>query len=1056
MNLIERIIEGSIKNRLMVLLTTLVLVVIGIRSMLTIPVDAIPDLSDVQVIVIADYPGQAPQVVEDQVIYPLTTALLSVPYVKDVRGYSFFDFGMVYLIFEDGTDLYWARSRVLEYLNQAAERLPSGVTPRLGPDATGLGWIYEYTLQSNNHDLSELRSLQDWYLRYELQTVPGVAEVASIGGFVKQYQVAVDPDRLAALGIPLQKVRMALQGSNADVGGRVIEMGETEYMIRSMGYLRGENNDAIINQIEKIALGVAPGGKPILLKQVADVSVGPELRRGIAEWNGQGEVVGGIVVIRFGENALAVIKRVEEKLSSLRAGLPHGVKIIPAYDRSALILRAIDTLRQKLLEEMLVVALVTIVFLLHFRSALVALFTLPAGVLISFIAMNALGINANIMSLGGIAIAIGVMVDASVVMVENAHKHMERDRGDKTHTEIIIAAAKGVGPALFFSLAIITVSFLPVFSLQAQEGRLFSPLAYTKTFAMAASAILAITIIPVLMVLFVRGKVMSESKNPLSRFFIGTYNPVLSFVLKRPLLVIGISLLLLALTILPFKKLGSEFMPPLNEGDLLYMPTTPPGISSAKAGEILQQTDRIIKSFPEVHHVFGKIGRAQTATDPAPLSMVETTIMLEQDHSKWRPGVSIDSLISELDAAIQIPGLTNAWTMPIRTRIDMLSTGIKTPVGIKIMGDNIDSLDRVGADIEAAVQPLPGVASVYAERIGGAKYVNIDIDRDKIARHGLVIEDVQEVIMSSLDGMNVTWTVEGQARYPVNIRYLRERRDDLPDIRRIRVPTMEGYTVPLSELADVRVVDGPDMIKTENARKTLWVYVDTRQSDIGGFVARLQKAVQAEVKLPIGYSLVWSGQFEYMQRAAERLKIVVPITLLLIFFLLYLHFGNITESLVVMLSLPFAIIGGVWLMYLLSFNLSVAVAVGYIALLGLAAETGVVMLVYLDEAYHRYILEGRMKYASDLRAAVMEGAVDRVRPKLMTVSTTLVGLLPIMFGVETGSEVMKRIAAPMVGGLVSSTALTLIILPVVYYAIKLRTVQADPPKPDSAGISSEN
>ncbi|TKJ40682.1 CusA/CzcA family heavy metal efflux RND transporter [candidate division LCP-89 bacterium B3_LCP] len=1049
MNLIERIIEGSIRNRLMVILVTLVVVVIGIRSMLTIPVDAIPDLSDVQVIVIADYPGQSPQVVEDQVIYPLTTALLAVPYVKDVRGYSFFNFGMVYLIFEDGTDLYWARSRVLEYLNQAAGRLPSGVTPRLGPDATGLGWIYEYALQSDKHNLADLRSLQDWYLRYELQTVPGVAEVASVGGFVKQYQVSVDPDRLASLGIPLQQVKMALSRSNDDVGGRLLEMGETEYFVRGLGYFRGHTNDEIVQQIEKIALGISPGGHPIQLKQVADVSVGPELRRGIAEWNGEGEVVGGIVVIRSGENALAVIERVKEKLEDLKAGLPEGVKIVPAYDRSGLIMRAIDTLREKLLEEMLVVALITIVFLLHFRSALVAFFTIPAGVLISFIAMKALNINANIMSLGGIAIAIGVMVDASVVMVENAHKHIERDSGKKPHIEIIAEAARGVGPALFFSLLIITVSFFPVFSLQAQEGRLFSPLAYTKTFAMAASAFLAITIIPVLMVLFIRGKIPNEKKNPLSRFFIGIYKPVIKFVLRRPLIVIGASLVILAVTILPYKQLGSEFMPPLNEGDLLYMPTTPPGISPAKAGELLQQTDRIIKSFPEVHHVFGKIGRAETATDPAPLSMIETTIMLKQDQSKWRAGVTIDSLIQELDAAIQIPGLTNAWTMPIRTRIDMLSTGIKTPVGIKIMGDDLDSLARIGEEIEAVVGGIPDVTSVYAERVVGGKYIDIDINRDLIARHGLTVGDVQDVIKSALGGMNVTWTVEGQARYPVNVRYPRERRDSLADIHRVRVPTPGGYTVPLSELAAIDIVDGPPVIKTENARKTLWVYVDTRDSDIGGFVFRLQKEVQAEVKLPTGYSLVWSGQFEYMQRAAQRLRVVVPITLLIIFFLLYLHFRNITESLVVMLSLPFALIGGVWLMYLLDFNMSVAVAVGYIALLGLAAETGVVMLVYLDEAYRRYIKEGRMKYISNLRSAIMEGAVDRVRPKLMTVATTLIGLLPIMFGAGAGSQVMKRIAAPMVGGLVSSTVLTLVILPAIYYFIKLRTVEPDPPKIDS-------
>lgn len=1044
MNIIERIIDGSIRNRLIVLLLTLVVVVMGIQSMLTIPVDAIPDLSDVQVIVIADFPGQSPQVVEDQVIYPLTTALLAVPFVKDVRGYSFFNFGMVYLIFEDGTDLYWARSRVLEYLNQAADRLPAGVVPRLGPDATGLGWVYEYTLQSDNHNLAELRSLQDWYLRYELQTVPGVAEVASVGGFVKQYQVTVDPDKLASLGIPIQKVKMALKASNNDVGGRLLEMAETEYFVRGLGYLRGDNDYEIIEQIEKISLGLEPGGKPILMKQVANVAVGPEMRRGIVEWNGEGEVVGGVVIIRFGENALAVIDRVKEKIKSLQTGLPEGVKIVSAYDRSALIHRAIDTLKEKLLEEMAVVALIAIVFLLHFPSTLVAIITLPIGVLGSFIIMKMMGINANIMSLGGIAIAIGVMVDASVVMVENAHKHLERDRGKKNHLEIISAAAREVGPALFFSLLIITVSFLPVFSLQAQEGRLFSPLAYTKTFAMGASALLAITIIPVLMFFFIRGKILPESKNPLSRFFIFLYRPLIRLVLRFPILVVMISLLVIAVTIIPFRKLGSEFMPPLNEGDLLYMPTTPPGISPAKAGELLQQTDRIIKTFPEVHHVFGKIGRVESATDPAPMSMIETTIMLEQDKSKWREGLTIDSLIREMDAAIQIPGLTNAWTMPIRTRIDMLSTGIKTPVGIKIMGDNLDTLARVGEEIEAIVSGIPGVTSAYAERAVGGKYIDIDIDRDLIARHGLSVMDVQSVIMSALGGMNVTWTVEGQARYPVNVRYPRERRDDLSDIRRVRVPTMTGYTVPLEQLADIRIIDGPPMIKTENARKTVWIYVDTRESDIGGFVARLQEVVNREIHLPAGYSIVWSGQFEYMERAAKRLKIVIPITLLIIFFLLYVHFGNITESLVVMLTLPFALVGGVWLMFFLGFNTSVAVAVGFIALLGLAAETGVVMLVYLDEAYNRYRREDRMRYASDLRSAVAEGGAERVRPKLMTVGTTLIGLLPIMFGSATGSEVMKRIAAPMVGGLVSATVLTLLIIPAVYYLVKRHTVSSDP------------
>ena len=1042
MNLIEKIIDGSIKNRLLVILMTLAVVGLGVHALVTIPVDAIPDLSDVQVIVIADYPGQSPQVVEDQVVYPLTTAMLSVPFVKDVRGYSFFNYGMVYLLFEDGTDLYWARSRVLEYLNQAAGRMPQGVTPRLGPDATGLGWVYQYSLQSDKHNLAELRSIQDWYLRYELQTVKGVAEVASIGGFVKQYQVVVDPDKLAAFNIPLKHVKMALKASNNDVGGRLIEMAETEYFIRGLGYLKG-NDKEIIKQIESISLGVGEGGRSILLKQVADVRIGPELRRGIADWNGEGEVVGGIAIIRFGENALATIDRVKAKLEELKAGLPEGVKIVTAYDRSDLIHRAIDTLKEKLTEEIIVVALIIIIFLLHFPSALVALFTLPAGVLISFLIMSRMGINANIMSLGGIAIAIGVMVDASIVMVENAHKHLERDQKDKPHAQIISEAAREVGPALFFSLLIITVSFFPVFSLQAQEGRLFSPLAYTKTFAMAASAILAITIVPVLMVLFIKGKIIHESKHPLSRFFIGAYRPIINLVLQYPLLVIIVSILLLIITIFPWSKIGSEFMPPLNEGDLLYMPTTPPGISPQKAGELLQQTDKIIASFPEVKSVFGKIGRANTPTDPAPLSMIETTIILEKDRNKWRKGVDMDSLIRELDSAIRFPGLTNAWTMPIKTRIDMLSTGIKTPVGIKIMGADLDTLAELGQQIEAALAGQPKVTSVYAERIVGGKYIDIDIDRLKIARFGLTIDDVQDVIMSALGGMNVTYTVEGQARYPVNVRYPSERRDDLSDIKRVRVPLPKGGNVPLVQLASIAVKDGPPMIKSENARKTVWVYVDTRDSDIGGFVKDLKQVVGKEINLPPGYSMVWSGQYEYMERANKRLRMIVPLTILIIFFLLFLHFHNVSESLIVMLSLPFALIGGVWLMYFLNFNLSVAAAVGYIALLGLAAETGVVMLVYLDTSYNRFKAEGHMNYASDLKDAVMEGAADRVRPKLMTVSTTLIGLFPIMIGTGTGSEVMKRIAAPMVGGLITSAILTLVILPAVYYLYKRRNVAAD-------------
>ena len=960
MNILEKTIEGSIKHRLLVVILTAAVVGMGVHALFTLPVDAIPDLSDVQVIIMADFPGQSPQVVEDQVIYPLTSAMLSVPFVKDVRGYSFFNFGMVYLIFEDGTDIYWARSRVLEYLNQAAQRMPEGVTPRLGPDATGLGWIYQYTLQSQNHDLSELRSIQDWYLKYELQTVPGVAEVASIGGFVKQYQVVVDPDKLASFGISLNHVKMALKASNNDVGGRLVEMAETEFFVRGLGYLKGKNDREIISQIEAIALGKSAKGLPILMKQVADVRTGPELRRGIVEWNGEGEVAGGIVVMRYGENALAVIEGVKEKLADIQTGLPDGVEIVTAYDRSGLIHRAIDTLKEKLIEEIIVVALIILIFLLHFPSAFVALFTLPAGVLISLLIMKILGINANIMSLGGIAIAIGVMVDASVVMVENAHKHLEHGSNSQNRIELITAAAKEVGPALFFSLIIITISFMPVFSLQSQEGRLFSPLAFTKTFAMAASAVLAITIVPVLMVFFIRGKIISEAKHPVSRFLISIYRPVIDIALRFPASVILISLLILALTFFPWSKLGSEFMPPLNEGDLLYMPTTPPGISPAKAGELLQQTDKIIVQFPEVESVFGKIGRAETATDPAPLSMIETTIILKKDKREWREGVTLDSLIREMDAAIQFPGLTNSWTMPIKTRIDMLSTGIKTPIGIKILGSDLNILSEIGQQIEAAVITQPGVVSAYSERITGGRYIDIEIDRYEIARYGLTVAEVEDVIMSALGGMNVTYILDGQARYPVNVRYPAEKRDDLNDIRRIRIPLDGGGTIPLVQVADIRIDDGPPMIKTENARKTVWVYVDTRESDIGGLVQRLKKSLANEITLPAGYSIVWSGQFEYMERASKRLRLITPLTLLIIFLLLFIHFGNVKESLIVMLSMPFAMVGGVWLMYLLGFNMSVAVAVGFIALMGLAAETGVVMLVYLNVSFKRFSLDGKM------------------------------------------------------------------------------------------------
>ncbi|MDX9788734.1 MAG: efflux RND transporter permease subunit [Desulfobacterales bacterium] len=1171
--MIDKIIEWSIKNKFLVILATVFLTLGGILAIVHTPLDAIPDLSDVQVIIYTEYPGQAPQVVEDQVTYPLTTAMLSVPFSKVVRGYSFFGYSFVYIIFEDGTDMYWARSRVLEYLNFVAGRLPAGVTPSLGPDATGVGWVYEYVLQdtSGTHDLQRLRSIQDWYLRYELTAVPGVSEVASIGGFVKQYQVEVDPDRLQAYDIPIQKVRMAIQRSNRDVGGKLIEMGETEFMVRGIGYIKS------LEDLEQIAVGVDRMGTPILLKNIANVQIGPELRRGILEWNGEGETVGGIVVMRFGENALEVIRKVKEKLKSLEKGLPAGVQIVDGYDRSGLIERAVETLTQKLVEEMIVVALICMIFLLHFRSAFVAIFTLPIGIFMSLLVMRWIGINANIMSLGGIAIAIGVMVDASVVMVENAHKHLERDQGKKPHAEIMLAAAKEVGPALFYSLLIITVSFLPVFSLQEQSGRLFKPLAFTKTFAMAASSILAITLVPVLMTLFIREdtfsletspqrrrrisiaalagpvvlviaaailgafidwqppewalvaalgvsafaaaclirqRILPEARNPISRFFIRLYLPLIKWVLKRRKTTVAIALGVLAATWFPMANLGSEFMPPLNEGDLLYMPTTLPGISITKAKELLQQTDKIIQSFPEVHHTLGKIGRAESATDPAPLSMIETTIMLRQEVEyeklpvkrffsgwpgwlkkpltwvlpeerngkvigKWRKKkidrffsswpallkkplawiwpearyITTEELIDDLNAAIQFPGLTNAWTMPIKTRIDMLSTGIKTPVGIKLMGPNLEKLSELGARIEAVARGIPGTLSAYSERVTGGNYLDFTIRRDQIARYGLTVGDVQDVIMTAIGGMNITMTVEGLERYPVNLRYNRELRDDIEQLKRVLVPAPTGAQIPLIQLADVAIRKGAAGIKSENARQSAWVYVDIKGVDVGSYVKRAKAVVDREIQLPTGYSMVWSGQYEYMEKARKTLNIIVPVTLVVIFILLYIHFQNITEAALVMASLPFALVGGVWLLYLLGYNLSVAVTVGFIALAGLAAETGVVMLVYLDEAFDRRKREGRMQTTADLAASVIDGAVERVRPKLMTVSTTLIGLLPVMIGTETGSEVMKRIAAPMVGGLISSTVLTLVIIPVVYDMWKRRGLVRTPRPNERKGNS---
>ncbi len=1031
--MLRRIIAASARNPLLVGLATVGLILWGGYATVNMPLDAIPDLSDVQVIVFTEFPGQAPQVVEDQVTYPLTTAMLAVPFAKIVRGYSFFGFSFVYVIFEDGTDLYWARSRVLEYLNFVSGRLPPGITPTLGPDATGVGWVYQYALvdRTGERDLADLRSIQDWYLRYELQTVPGVSEVASLGGFVRQYQVEADPNALSAYGIPLSQVHRAIQRGNNDVGGRLIEMAETEFMVRGRGYVES------VEDLEQIAIGTDGRGTPVLIRDVAHVHMGPELRRGLTDLNGEGEVASGIVVMRFGENALDVIRNVKAKLETLKAGLPEGVEIVEVYDRSTLIERAVDNLQEKLLEEVAIVALVCVLFLVHLRSAFVAILTLPLGILVSFIVMYHQGLNANIMSLGGIAIAIGAMVDAAVVMVENAHKHLERDEGKKPRTEILIDAATEVGPSLFFSLLIITVSFLPVFSLQAQEGRLFSPLAFTKTYAMAGAAFLAITIVPLLMVWFIRGRIVPEHRNPLNRFLLWLYAPVIRFVLRRKLVVLAGALAVLIVTLVPLRQLGSEFMPPLNEGDLLYMPTTLPGISITKAREILQQTDRMIRQFPEVHHVFGKIGRAETATDPAPLSMIETTITLKPPE-EWRPGMTVQKLIDELDQAVRLPGVTNAWTMPIKTRIDMLSTGIKTPVGIKVAGPDLEVLEKLGAEIEAILRSEPGTLSVYAERVVGGNYLDYDIDRREIARYGLSVSDVQDVIQSAIGGRNVTFTVEGLERYPVNLRYSRELRDNLSMLRRVLVPTPTGAQIPLHQLADIQIRKGPPSIKSENARLNAWIYVDLAGVDVGTWVNRAKKTLASELSMPAGYSLVWSGQYEYMERAAERLRIVVPITLGIIFLLLYLNFRRLSDTLIVMLTLPFGLVGGVWLLWALDYDLSVAVGVGFIALAGVSAELGVILLVFLEEAVSRFEREDRLRSRKDLLAAVREGAGLRVRPIMMTVTSTIVGLLPIMWGSGTGSETMRRIAAPMVGGLVSATVLTLVVIPVLFALVRSR------------------
>ncbi len=1024
--MLDRIIEKSIKNKFLVVLAMFFLGAWGIWAMLRIPLDAIPDLSDVQVIVFTEYPGQGPRIVEDQVTYPLTTAMLAVPKAKVVRGFSFFGLSFVYIIFEDGTDIYWARSRVLEYLNYVSKRLPAGVTPTLGPDATGVGWVYEYALvdRTGKYDLAQLRSIQDWFLRYELTAVDGVSEVASIGGYVKQYQVVVHPNRLAAYGIPIQKIRMAIQRSNNDVGGRLVEMAETEFMVRGLGYIK------TIEDLKNVPLS-SDRGTPVYLRDVAEVRLGPELRRGIADLNGEGDVAGGVIVMRFGENALKTIRNVKTRIESLKAGLPEGVEIVPVYDRSGLIERSIATLKEKLLEESAVVALVCVIFLLHFRSAFVAILTLPLAVLMSFIVMYYQGLNANIMSLGGIAIAIGAMVDAAIIMIENMHKHMEHDGGKRDHWDLVVEASKEVGPTLFYSLLVITVSFLPVFTLEAQEGRLFKPLAFTKTYSMAAAAILSVTIVPVWMGFFIRGKILPEERNPLNRFLIRLYHPVLDWALKYKKTVIVGSLVLMAVTLWPAAKIGSEFMPPLYEGDLLYMPTTFPGISVTKAKELLQQTDRIIRTFPEVHHVFGKIGRAETATDPAPLTMIETTITLKPEE-EWRPGMTHEKLVEELDAAIRFPGLTNAWTMPIKTRIDMLATGIKTPVGVKIMGDDLDTLVRLGEQVESAVSRVPGTLSAFAERITGGNYFDYVIRRREAARYGLTVSDVQDVIMSALGGMNVTQTVEGLERYPVNVRYPEELRDNIEAMRRVLVPAPGGAQIPLGQLADISIHKGPANIKSENSRRTVWVYVDIRGVDVGTYVKNAQEAVEKSVSLPSGYSIVWSGQFEYMERANKRLMIVIPLTLLIVFLIIYVNTRSMTKTAIVLLAVPLSLVGAFWLIYLLGYNLSVAVWVGMIALAGISAETGVVMLLYLDVAYESMKRRGLMNTMGDLKEAIFDGAVKRIRPKIMTAAVIIAGLLPIMWSSGTGSDVMKRIAAPMVGGVITSVIMELLVFPVIY------------------------
>ena len=1046
--MIANIIHWSVRNRFLVLLLTLILTGWGLYSVQNTPLDALPDLSDVQVIIKTSYPGQSPRVVEDQVTYPLTTTMLSVPKATTVRGYSFFGDSYVYVLFEDGTDLYWARSRVLEYLSQVQNRLPASASTALGPDATGVGWVYEYALvdRSGSHDIAELRSIQDWFLKFELQTVDGVAEVASVGGMVKQYQVVVDPDRLRAYSIPLSKVRTAIQRGNQEVGGSVIEMAEAEYMVRATGYIKG------IKELEQIPLGMNANGTPILLADIADIRLGPQMRRGIAELDGEGEVVGGVVIMRWGENAMTTIEGVKAKLEELARSLPDGVEIVPVYDRSNLIERAIDTLTEKLVEEFIVVALVCAVFLFHLRSALVVIFSLPVGILVAFIIMHAQGINANIMSLGGIAIAIGAMVDAAIVMIENVHKHLEhREVTDANRWEIMAKASAEVGPALFFSLLIITLSFLPVFTLEAQEGRLFSPLAFTKTYAMAGAAGLSITLVPVLMGYFIRGKIIAEHRNPINRILIALYRPAINWVLQAPKTVILIALLAASSMVWPLtgwwplnNSLGSEFMPDLDEGDLLYMPSAFPAISIGKAQQILQQTDRLIRTVPEVSRVFGKMGRAESATDPAPLTMIETTIQFKP-RDQWREGMTMDKLKRELDALVKVPGMSNAWVMPIKNRIDMLATGIKTPVGLKIAGPDLGVIEEIGKEIERVLTPVPGTVSVFSERVVGGRYVVVDINRTAASRFGLNIADVQDVVSTAVGGMNVAETVEGLERYPINLRYPRDVRDSESKLAELPVQTPLGAQVTLGDVAEVRIVDGPGMIKSENARLNGWIYIDIQDRDMGSYVDEAREVVAEQVRLPPGYSLNWSGQYEYMERAKEKLSTVIPVTLAIIVLLLYLSFRRVTEVAIILATLPLALVGGIWLMYWLNYDLSVAVGVGFIALAGVSVEIGVVMLLYLNQAYARHqekaLEEQRAIGLPELRQAIIEGALLRVRPIMMTVAAIIAGLLPIMLGSGTGSEVMRRIAAPMVGGMVSATVLTLLLIPATFLVWHSRKIK---------------